>query len=265
MARTIEQIQTEIITKKQSYTELNGLSSTSQVAIWRLWVFITAFAIHALETLFDIFKAEVNTIIASKQPGTPSWYIERIKEFQLGDQLNPLTGQYDTIDTSKRIITRAAYKEDSGTLTIKVAKGETGSNEPLTATELTQLESYVEKIKFAGTIISIISLNASKLRLTATVYHDGIYDPSEIQTNVESAINTYLENLDFNGLLYENKIIDAIQAVEGVNDVTLDSVVVMEGATPNAVTRVYESAAGYIVEDDSVGNTFDDLITYTAV
>ena len=36
MARTIEQIQNEILKAKETELSLNGLNSTSKVAIWRL-------------------------------------------------------------------------------------------------------------------------------------------------------------------------------------------------------------------------------------
>ena len=35
-ARSIQTIQSQIITQKQSFTELNGLTSPSATAIWRL-------------------------------------------------------------------------------------------------------------------------------------------------------------------------------------------------------------------------------------
>ena len=53
MARSIEQINNEIIKAKESEPALVGLTSTSKVAIWRLWAYITAFVIYILELIFD--------------------------------------------------------------------------------------------------------------------------------------------------------------------------------------------------------------------
>ena len=39
MARSIEQINNEIIKAKESEPALAGLTSTSKVAIWRLWAY----------------------------------------------------------------------------------------------------------------------------------------------------------------------------------------------------------------------------------
>ncbi|MCW0510719.1 hypothetical protein [Riemerella anatipestifer] len=45
MARSVEEIQNEILTAKQNETALQELNSTSKTSIWRLWIYITAFAI----------------------------------------------------------------------------------------------------------------------------------------------------------------------------------------------------------------------------
>lgn len=52
MSRTLPEIQASIFKTKASLEELNGLTSTSKTAIWRLWVYIMAFCIYTLERLF---------------------------------------------------------------------------------------------------------------------------------------------------------------------------------------------------------------------
>lgn len=269
MARTISDITNQIIAEKEKRSELNRLSSASAVAVWRLWVYITAVAIQFHEVLFDLFRKEVEEKIAARQAGTPSWYVARVREFQAGDQLQIVNGvaTYASVDASKRIVTRSSYKETdltgSAVLQLKVAKGEVGSEQPLTGEEVYQLNAYLERIKFAGTKIQVVSLHGDRLRLTAEVFFDGIYDVAGIKTQVKAAINNYLVNLDFDGLVYLNKIIDAIQNVPGVIDVSVASAIAVLGTEQAPITRVYETASGYIVEDDTDGHTFDDLITYT--
>jgi hypothetical protein len=263
MARTIEQIYDSILVAKRSRSELNVLSSPSASAIWRLWAYITAVAFYTVETYFDLFKAEVNDTISRKEYGTPVWYAERAREFQLGDQLAVIGGRtaYPVIDAAKRIVTRVAYKEAPGALTLKVAKG--GENaEALSATELQQFKGYIERIKPAGVIVNAVSLNADRLQVVGTVYFNGILSPAVVKTAVEAALKAYMKNLDFDGQIYRNRLIDAVQRVEGVIDFDLSALNLIQGASTEAVIRVAETASGYVVEDSGVGVTFSDGINY---
>jgi len=269
MARSITEISNQIIAEKERHSELNRLSSASAVAVWRLWVYITAVAIQFHEVVFDLFRKEVEDKIAARQAGTPSWYVARVREFQAGDQLQVVNGiaTYPVEDPAKRIVTRSSYKEaqsgDGLLLQIKVAKGGIGAEQPLTDEEVYQLETYLERIKFAGTKIQVVSLNGDRLRLTANVFFDGLYDMDVVRTSVNRAINSYLVNLDFDGMVYLNKIIDAIQKVPGVIDVSITSARIVISGESTYIDRVYETASGYMVEDDTPGSTFNDLITYT--
>jgi hypothetical protein len=267
MARSVSEIQTQIIQEKELRPELDRLTSSSAVAVWRLWIYITAVVIHFHETVFDLFKKEVEDKIAAKEPGTPSWYVERAKEFQAGDNLQVIDGKatYAVINPAKKIVTRAAYRENNdGELLLKVAKGEIGSEAPLSGQELFQLKTYFERIKFAGVKLSILSNNPDRLRLTAEVFYSGIYNSAAVTANVKTAIKDYLKNLDFDGKIYINKIIDVVQKVEGVIDIKINAAVAMVGTTPTTIDRVYETSAGYIIEETDANFTFDDTITYIA-
>ena len=87
MARTIQEIQEEILNIKQSETVLDDLNSTSKVAIWRLWVYITAFVIHTLELIFDTHKSEVSQALKQLKPHTARWYRNKALAFQYGFDL----------------------------------------------------------------------------------------------------------------------------------------------------------------------------------
>ena len=82
MARTIEQINNEIIKAKESEPALAGLTSTSKVAIWKLWAYITAFVIYTLELIFDQHKAEVLEALTQLKPHTARWYRNKALAFQ---------------------------------------------------------------------------------------------------------------------------------------------------------------------------------------
>jgi hypothetical protein len=266
MARTIEEIFNSIVAEKNKRPELTGLNSPSASAIWRLWAHITAVAHHFVETLFDAFKIEITDIITRKEYGTPLWFVEKAKEFQEGDELAVIDGKtvYPVVDTAKQIIKRVAYKETAGGLLLKVAKQESdGAAGALSNEQVGQFSGYITKIKPAGLSVSVSSLNADKLRVTATVYYDPMYLYAEVRQGIADGMAAYMENLPFDGIVYRNQIIDALQKVPGVIDVEIDTITLVQGAETVDVLRLAETAAGYLVEDTSAGNDFESTITLT--
>ena len=238
---TIIEIENQILTEKNARTELADINSVSQTAEFRLWVKIFATMQFFLQNLWEIFKTEITEIIAKRRIGTPSWYIEIAKDFQLGDTLQE-NGTYLVIDATKKIITRAAFRETGGLLTIKVAKGTALLPVALSPAELTQFTAYIDKSKFAGTKTNIISLNADILAITATIYYDAIYDIAETKTLIGNAIVAYLQNLSFDALFVKNELIQKIRSVRGIKDCVIDTLT----ANGNPIGRTYDSLAGYI-------------------
>ena len=59
MARTIAEIQGEMIAQKEVTPELDGLTSNSSTAIWRLLFYICAVAIKVVEDLFEVHDAQI--------------------------------------------------------------------------------------------------------------------------------------------------------------------------------------------------------------
>lgn len=273
MARTIDEIKAEIQLKISETPQLSALTGVSQASVWRLITYVAALAWFNLETMFDRFRAEVETRIGERQPGTAAWYIQKIKEFQPGDAIDPATMKYPVIDESKRIVSAASYKKvepgDDTPLLValfKVAKGESGSLEPLNSQEQSQLRNYIAAVGQVGVNTQVVSLNGDKLRITAEVFFDGINEPETVQTNVEAALNSYMRNLGFDGTVMLSKIVDSIQSVPGVVDVVIDSAVaIVVGEENTTINRIYECVAGWCQEDDSEGYTFADTITYTPV
>ena len=60
MARTINEIQNEMITSLQAKSGLT--LSTSKVAEWKLWTYVVAAAIHTFEIALDVFKSETDSL-----------------------------------------------------------------------------------------------------------------------------------------------------------------------------------------------------------
>lgn len=269
MARPIDEIYNEIVATKDTFPDLQGgapqndsftnlrteLSSNSKVAIWRLWAYLVALAIHTHEVLQDEFKAEVEQLVAASPAGTLPWYRDQVLKFQLGDSLQFIDErfQYAEIDSTKQIVKLCAVSDlPNGNVVIKVAKLTNGLPAPLSTTEKSGLEAYLQKIKFAGTSFLIISENADKLKLQASVYYDGLFNLSDLKTRIEGAIQHYLQNLTFDGVFKVNSLIDSVQAVEGVTDFTIQVLEATYGNLPyTPVNRVYTPNAGYLEIDSA--------------
>ncbi len=281
MARTVTEIQNEIIAAKTADTTLNALNSPSAVAIWRLWTRITASAIETQEQLWDVFKAELEQIAREAVPGTVDWLQKRVLEFQY-DAASPQVisvvdgkATYPVIDATKRIITRAAIVEQvNNRVLVKVAKDDgSGGLTPLTTNEINALISYLDKIGFVGIAIDTSSLFADRLKFTGEIFYSGEYVEATVKAAIIVAIKNYLSSVsitNFDGTIIREQIIDAIQAVEGVTGVNTlgvaliarPSSVPLTGAV-TTVNRSYVTAAGYIIEEDTSGSTFNDTITMT--
>jgi len=240
MARDLKEIYDSAIAEKEtmgslaglqpsidsSQTLLNDLTSTSKVAIWRLTFWVTSFLIWWHEKLFDLHKEEIETRAAELITGTALWYRDQSFVFQHGDVItwNGNKFTYPVITASNRIIKRAAVIEVGGQVRIKVAKLDgAGLPIPLTASEKTSFEGYIQKIKFAGTNVAIISKSADLLKLSVKVY----YDPLVLDLNgelisspgtkpVEDSITSHIASLPFNGKLNLALLTDAIQLSAGV-------------------------------------------------
>jgi hypothetical protein len=270
MARTITQIQAAIAAKRATSPELVALNSPSSVAIFRLLEYVMAVAIWTLETLFDRFRKEVDDVIASAPGGTAEWYADKALLFQEGDTLAVVNNvvAYPAGTTGAKVVTRASAKDNKrGKLLIKVAKdGPTsGTLAALSSAQLTQVRGYFDRIGYAGTQLEIVSRESDFLQLTGTVYYDPLLNVPDVQAAVRTAIRAYLANLDFAGQVVVSKLVDAIQGVVGVEDVELTTCAARVGAAlPAVFTRIYETAAGYIVEETTAGLTFTDTLTFTA-
>lgn len=282
MARTIAEIYAEIVAHKDSQAALNGLaptadnlpdladdlSSNSRVAIWRLWAYTTAVGIYTHEVLWDIFKKEVETIAANAITGTLRWYQEQVLLFQFGDLLtyDSNTGKYgySTIDPTKRIVNRCAVIETAQGLVIKAAHETGGVVSGLSLAEATALSGYVRKIRFAGTRVQVISGNGDILKVSATIYYDPIVPLATVKADVKAAIQNYVANLDYNGELVVNNLIDKVQQVSGVQDVQ----VAQAQTKPNSsfgwhtIVRAHVAVYGYYTISTTTGEQLDDTLTY---
>jgi hypothetical protein len=269
MARSIAEIQATIAAARAAQPELAALTSPSATSTYRLLEYVQAVASWALETLWDRFRADVDYIVARAPAGTPEWYADQALLFQAGDTLTVVDNVigYPPGSTGPKVITRAAAKENkqTGKLLIKVATDGVapGTLAALSPAQLTQVRGYFDRKQFAGTKLEVVSRDADRLQLTGQVYYDPLLDVPLLQAAVRAAVRAYLANLDFAGQVYVTKLVDAMQAVPGVRDVLLSQAAARVGLTaPAAFPRLYETAAGYIVEEDLPGLTVLDTLQF---
>lgn len=276
MARKIATIKESMRVEKNTYPTLAPIlfseEGGSAVGILNNIADIQAININLFEQLQDAYKEELEVIAASAIPGTQAWIKEKVLEFQY-DALNPqyiqlidLVPTYTEVDEDLRIISRVAVIESgNGVILIKVATGDSPTT--LSTPQLTALENYLDVIIPAGPTVVASTQLSDKIWIDAEVYYEGQYVAS-IQADVELAINTYLENIDFNGVVLVSKIQDAIQGVTGVKDVVINEVRARRDSTVFAsattIARQWTTIAGYIIEETTASQTFADTIEYFA-
>ena len=266
MARTITDIYDAIIAEKETRANLEGLgpigdnatqladdlNSDSKVAIWRLWAYITAVAMHVHEVLWDIFKADVERIASLAPAGTPGWYHKKILEYQHGDDLEYIDQQYKyaVVDLEKRIVARCAIDERrDGVVVVKVAKIVSDELAPLSGPEKDGVISYLAKIKFAGTRSSVFTASPDVVNIVYDLYYDPIVPINDLEIALDAALIAFSANMPFNGVLNINKFTDALQAVNGVVDPVFVSAT-NTAATSGTITtfdKEHRPSAGYFV------------------
>ena len=231
MARSVDTIYADLIAKKESDSNLDVLNSTSKTAIWRIWLYILAYATNVLESLFDKHYTEVTSIITELKPHTMRWYRQKALAFQYGFDLISDTDIFDNgtateeqIEASK-IIKYAAITEATteSRLVLKIATEDSaGKLAPITSGQESAFIPYIEEIKDAGVAITVINYLPDILKLNLRIYYDPLVLTSSgvsIRTGkkpVEEALNEFMKELPFNGELVLNSLIDKLQKTEGV-------------------------------------------------
>ena len=189
----------------------------SKVSIEGLLFYVVAFGVWVLEKLFDTHKEEVATMLADLTPHTTRWYRNRVLAFKPDWANGEAPVKYCSVD------------DRGARLKIKVAAGEPGSRARVTAanpangedTAVAALETYLENEKDAGLKIEVVNLAGDNLHVGLKVWYDPIsLVPSEGAVN--EALKAFVSNLDFDGLMTRNGIVDALREVAGVKMVRID-------------------------------------------
>lgn len=250
-ARTLAAIRAELATAKTGETALADYTSPSATNRLGALLDVVAFLIWVHEVIVYRVLTEVQTTASSNKPSTPAWYAERAKEYHDGYDFDERTLTYATVDEAAQIVKRsAAATTGAGIGQLKVAKLDNDAPAPLSAAELSRFTDYIKALTDFGTQINITSITGDAVTVNATIYYDGELDSQTVRDACVAAVAAYFAELasdaNFDGRYYQSKLVDALQAVTGVVDVTIGSVVFVDA---NAVTttspRTLVLTAGY--------------------
>jgi hypothetical protein len=198
----------------------------------------------------------VNTIAAAAKVGTGPWYEAQALAFQFGDIVQVLPDfsvGYAVVDPSKQIVAQAKITKVDGDLALKVWK----ATAPLTGDEQVGLAAYMNKKKFAGTDIVILSLNKDLLRITGNFYYDPEIAITDVHAAVDAAGASYLAAIDFNGYWYNSKFKDALEQALGYIDFQPLSIQASDasGGGYAEVARIYNPVSGLLAYENPLSTT----------
>lgn len=229
MARTVAEIRAEIIEAKESQAELAGLTSTSPVALWRLWVYVVAVCIWSLEKIIDISIQDQTVALKNQKRYSLTDYSATAKNFQFGFSLPVGEVEYDNEGYSleevedAKVVKFASTTKVIGGLKIKVAGQSAEDLEQLSEPQFDAFKEYMERVKAAGDYVTYVNEPADHLKLTLTIYRDPLILNSEGKRNdgtndtpVQDAIEQFVKEMDFDKKFVPTYLVDALQAVEGV-------------------------------------------------
>lgn len=241
MARTVAEIKktmTDAFMADATIREKYGLKegstwngSFSSVSLENIIFFIVAACCHVLESIFELYIKDVDEKISMAVVASVPWYYKMAKAFQYGDQLvlNETTQQYGyaIIDESKQVVKYAAVRDRGTSVQILVNGDKNGMPVALSNDVLTVFKQYMNRVKVAGVILGITSKRGDYLSIEANISVDPLvideegYRLSDGTKPVESAIEEHLKNIKYGGTFNKTKLVNAILAVDGVEDVEL--------------------------------------------
>lgn len=242
--RSVSQIYSEAITTRNNYlqlTELNTGRTNSKMSIMNLMTYVVAVCIFTYEAILEAFEVRITSILAQRINGTPQWYAVMAKMFQYnsaldtGDEIvfdeNTLKVNYKQIDKTHRIVVKSAWQSngDGQSITLKVAKNNSNSNEvnngtpytQLTSAELSAFRDFIQHIKFVGSEVLSESCPGDIITIIADAgnpvyYNDTYITASQALDAIKNNIIQFAKDFEFNGVIYYQSLIDVIRKTDNI-------------------------------------------------
>lgn len=286
VARSIDTIRSIIKAKARTFPSLNSLlfSDDAGAIQGSQFISLTETVVQgqqSVEKVAEAVQSQLNGLVALAASGNPAWIQSKILAFQFGDALtidDNFVVAYATIDSTKQIVTRCSVFVASGNvINIKVAKN-SSPPEPLSSVELDALKDYyfgtgdTQGVGFAGSPAVFVNQDPDRLYVEGVIRYLGQFDPAVVKTNVIAAIEAFIstfQDVNFDGTIKMSRLEDAILAVDGVSrfEFATDGIrarpfnIAFAGATIIGTEGFYTTEAGYVISEDTAGETLADKIT----
>lgn len=286
MARSIQQIRAFLISTLVSNAASIGITinpnNWSKADYKNLILDTIATGQGIEEQLWDAYTTDINNTISVAAPETDAWIQDQIiNKFQFNSDTPQVVGIFPPNFNPVYPIENDSYKIIKycsslpgvfGTTLIKVAAQVNGAPADVDTIygvgTLDTVRAFIKAITNPGITKIVTSGDADRLWLQLDVYFDGTY-AAVIQTNVIAAINAFLTALPFNGAFIVSDLEYAIKSVIGVIDCIFinargraNNVAFPGGIDLNVnstvINRLYNTTAGYIILEDTVGNLITD-------
>lgn len=233
---SVENYQREMILAKEANQSLEGLTSTSKTSIWRMMLYIMAYAVEQIAQLFTLHRSEIDTKISTQKTHRLPWIQSLYLNFQYGFELIKEKDLFDNngaideeIEASKIIKYCAVNESSTGReVIIKIATEKDNVLSPLEADKIESIYEYTKRVKGTGIPYRIINYLPDRLKLNIRI----IRDPLVINANgmditsgkypVQEALQEFMKELPFNGELRIQDLANKLEAVKGVDLVSVD-------------------------------------------
>jgi hypothetical protein len=203
----------------------------SVTSIERIMFYDAAVAMSINYQSYIRHTSDIDNTLRDEKAHSPGWYAKMALLFQYGYDLTGDTDIYDNtglteeqIEASRVVKFAAAVSlHNRSILYLKVATETGGVKRPLPDNIFAAFKAYIYSIQDAGVKIKFINDPADEMRIEMDVY----YNPLVLDKNgkrldgtndtpVPDAIRNYVHNLIFNSRYANVKLVDAVQAVDGV-------------------------------------------------
>lgn len=213
-------------------------SHFSRIGAMSAIIYVVAYVVALKERLLDQWKEEVRAVADSTRYGTEAWWKAVAKAWREGEQTVVVGGAvgYATEPTAATVtpVAYAAVTANGRMLTLKVAADNGGSPTALSATQLAQLQGYVNAVKPLGIAVRCVSGPANPIAIygDSTITYNPEVSQSAVQAAVQEAINRHCAEIEFGGTLYVGRLAAAIMQAEGVIDCHIDTISINNTANP---------------------------------
>lgn len=261
---------------------LPELSNTSATSIWRrivdVFSTIISFIINEIQRTITIISTSARSLrVMGKQ-----WYIDKMLEYQEGDNLviiNEDTQEmgYNPINIENRIVKQCAIREKTSDETTDIyiygarIDPDTGRLAPFTAIQLDSIRSYMKNFYPIGINFLLTSPTPDIISCTNLyIRYSKNYNLEVIQTSIIETLTNFELILRGDVPLYVNAIESALCSVAGIEDAYFNNPTSSENGTgepQGAVNGILPLPSGYFLFSDQLItiDSTQSLIIYNEV